>query len=31
VPLDWLQDWWPVVFIAVGAWLIYPSVAKKQS
>jgi len=31
VPLDWLEDWWPVVFIAVGAWLIYPSVVKKQS
>ena len=26
--LDWLEQWWPVAFLAVGAWLIYPSIAK---
>ena len=29
MPLDWLEDWWPVTFIAVGAWLAWPSFAKK--
>ncbi len=31
MPLDWLEDWWPVTFIAVGAWLVWPSLMKKQS
>ncbi len=30
MPLDWLEDWWPVTFIAVGAWLAWPSFAKKS-
>jgi hypothetical protein len=30
MPLDWLEDWWPVAFIAVGAWLVWPSLMKKQ-
>jgi len=30
MPLDWLEDWWPVTFIAVGAWLAWPSLMKKQ-
>jgi len=25
--LDWVAKWWPVAFIAAGAWLIYPSLA----
>lgn len=29
MPLDWLEDWWPATFIAVGAWLAWPSLAKK--
>jgi hypothetical protein len=32
VPLDWLEHWWPVAFIAIGAWLIYPAlVGSKKS
>jgi hypothetical protein len=27
MPLDWLERWWPVVFIAIGAWLAYPAIA----
>lgn len=30
IRLDWLEDWWPVAFIAVGAWLIYPSLRKRS-
>ncbi len=30
MPLDWLEDWWPVAFIAVGAWLAWPSVVKNR-
>jgi hypothetical protein len=26
LPLDWLERWWPVAFIAVGAWLAYPAI-----
>jgi len=29
MPLDWLEDWWPVTFIAIGAWLAWPSLVKK--
>ncbi len=29
VPLDWLEHWYPVVFIAIGAWLIYPALKRK--
>jgi hypothetical protein len=31
LPLDWLQKWWPVALIAVGAWLIYPTFAGKKT
>ncbi len=27
VSLDWLEKWWPVALMAVGAWLIYPTFA----
>ena len=27
MPLDWLEKWWPAVFIGVGAWLVYPTFA----
>lgn len=30
VPLDWLEKWWPVALMAVGAWLIYPTFAAKK-
>ena len=30
VPLDWLEKWWPAAFIAVGAWLVYPTFAGKK-
>ncbi|HEY3383594.1 MAG TPA: DUF5668 domain-containing protein [Vicinamibacterales bacterium] len=29
VSLDWLEQWWPVAFIAVGAWLLYPNIVKR--
>ena len=29
--LYWLEQWWPIAFIAVGAWLIYPNFAKKAA
>ena len=29
VPLDWLEKWWPLALVGVGAWLIYPTVAGK--
>lgn len=30
VPLDWLERWWPVAFIGVGVWLLYPSLAGRK-
>jgi hypothetical protein len=30
VPLDWIEQWWPVALIGVGAWLIYPAFAAKK-
>jgi hypothetical protein len=30
VPLDWIEKWWPVALIGVGAWLIYPTLAAKK-
>jgi len=30
VPLDWLEHWYPVAFILVGAWLIYPAIAGRK-
>jgi hypothetical protein len=28
--LEWLEQWWPLVFIAAGAWLIYPHFIGKE-
>ncbi|MCX6551407.1 MAG: DUF5668 domain-containing protein [Acidobacteria bacterium] len=30
VPLDWLQQWWPLGFVAGGAWLVYEDWRAKQ-
>jgi LiaI-LiaF-like transmembrane region len=30
MPLDWIEKWWPVALIGVGAWLIYPTIAGKK-
>jgi hypothetical protein len=30
LPLDWIEKWWPLAFIAVGAWLIYPTFSGKK-
>jgi len=30
MPLDWVEKWWPVAVIGVGAWLIYPTFAAKK-
>ena len=29
--LAWLEQWWPLAFIAVGVWLIYPNLTKKTA
>jgi hypothetical protein len=29
LPLEWVEQWWPVAFIAVGAWLAYPAFKEK--
>jgi hypothetical protein len=31
MPLDWIEKWWPVALIGVGAWLIYPRLAAKKN
>jgi hypothetical protein len=31
VPLYWLQQWWPMGFVAGGAWLIYADWQVKQA
>ena len=28
--LAWIDHWWPIAFVAVGAWLIYPSISKRM-
>lgn len=28
--LEWVEKWWPLAPIAVGAWLIYPTLAGKH-
>jgi hypothetical protein len=30
MPLDWLERWYPMTFIAIGAWLIYPAIAGRK-
>jgi TM2 domain-containing membrane protein YozV len=30
VPLEWLDKWWPLAVIGLGAWLAYPAVAGKK-
>ncbi len=30
VPLDWVEDWWPMALIAVGAWLTYRAVRDRK-
>jgi len=30
VPLEWLDKWWPVAVIGMGAWLAYPAIAGKK-
>jgi len=29
LPLYWLNDWWPAGLIAIGVWLVYPTIVKK--
>ncbi|MFQ5737400.1 MAG: LiaI-LiaF-like domain-containing protein [Acidobacteriota bacterium] len=32
IPLEWLEDWWPVVLIGIGGYLVYKArVEKRQS
>jgi TM2 domain-containing membrane protein YozV len=31
VPLEWLDKWWPLAVIGVGAWLAYPSIVRKKN
>ncbi len=28
--LDWLDQWWPIGLVLLGAWLVYRSVSEKQ-
>lgn len=30
LPLDWVEKFWPLALIGVGAWLIYPSLVSKK-
>ena len=30
VPLDWLERWWPVAFLVVGGWLLYPTLPNRR-
>ncbi len=30
LPLDWVEKWWPLALIGVGAWLMYPAIAAKK-
>ncbi len=30
VPLDWVERWWPVGFLLVGAWLAYPAFVRPR-
>lgn len=30
VPLDWLERWYPVAFIAIGVWLAYPAILGRK-
>lgn len=29
--LAWLEQWWPVAFVAAGAWLMYPHFTNKSA
>ena len=29
LPLDWLDQWWPVAFLIIGGWLVYPTIMKR--
>jgi len=29
--LAWLEDWWPLAFVAIGAWLVYQNVVSKKT
>jgi len=29
--LDWLRDWWPVILVAVGAYLIWGSIREREA
>ena len=31
VSLEWMEHWWPVAFIGVGVWLIYPHFTQKKA
>ncbi len=30
VSLQWLEHWYPLAFIAIGVWLIYPALTKRK-
>ncbi len=31
VPLEWVEDWWPLALVAMGAWLVYRAVQDRLS
>jgi hypothetical protein len=30
MPIEWIEDWWPVAPILMGAYLLYQSLANKK-
>ena len=31
ISLEWLEYWWPLAFVAIGAWLVYQNVVSRSS
>ncbi|GAB4108494.1 MAG: hypothetical protein Kow001_06020 [Acidobacteriota bacterium] len=31
IPLDWVEDWWPVALVAMGGWLVYRAVQNQRA
>ena len=30
MPLDWIERWWPMALVLMGAWLLYQSIRNKE-
>jgi hypothetical protein len=31
IPLDWVEDWWPLALVAMGGWLVFRAVQDRMS